>query len=326
MIARGIAAFALAGAATLERLFQSPSLSGAAPRCRSCRRTGGSPPCCATAPTTATATTCGRWTPPPARRGCWSIPKLGSGAELSEEEKMRRERLRIAGTKGITAYQWAPDGRSILVPLDGDLYLAALDGSVRRLTETKETELDAQVSKTGRFLSFVRDQNLFVPTCQRRGAAADHRRRRHAQLGLGRVRRAGGDGPQHRPLVVAGRPLLAVARVDESPVKVVTRAAIGAEGTRLYEQRYPVAGSANALVDLYVMAPDGSPGEGRSRHRPRHLPRPGRLDARTARRSTSSARAATRRSSTCCASIPPPASRRCCSARPRRPGSTSTTI
>jgi dipeptidyl-peptidase-4 len=51
---------------------------------------------------------------------------------------------------------------------------------------------------------------------------------------------------------------LAVARVDETPVKVVTRAAIGAEGTRLYEQRYPVAGTANALVDLYVMAPDGS--------------------------------------------------------------------
>jgi dipeptidyl-peptidase-4 len=49
-----------------------------------------------------------------------------------------------------------------------------------------------------------------------------------------------------------------VVRVDESKVQVVTRAAIGAEGTKLYEQRYPVAGSANALVDLYVMAPDGS--------------------------------------------------------------------
>jgi dipeptidyl-peptidase-4 len=42
------------------------------------------------------------------------------------------------------------------------LYLAGLDGSVRRLTETKQTELDARVSETGRYLSFVRDQNLFV--------------------------------------------------------------------------------------------------------------------------------------------------------------------
>jgi dipeptidyl-peptidase-4 len=39
---------------------------------------------------------------------------------------------------------------------------------------------------------------------------------------------------------------------------VVTRAAIGAEGTKLFEQRYPVAGSANALIELWIMAPDGS--------------------------------------------------------------------
>src|SRR3546814_3282731 len=51
---------------------------------------------------------------------------------------------------------------------------------------------------------------------------------------------------------------IAVARVDESGVEVVTRAAIGADGTRLYEQRYPVAGTANAVVDLYIMAPHGS--------------------------------------------------------------------
>src|SRR3546814_15059273 len=68
----------------------------------------------------------------------------------------------IAGTKGIVAYEWSPDGEIILVPLDGDLYLASLDGNVRRLTETKATELDAQVSETGRYLSFVRDHNLYV--------------------------------------------------------------------------------------------------------------------------------------------------------------------
>jgi dipeptidyl-peptidase-4 len=50
--------------------------------------------------------------------------KLGSGAALSEEEKMRRERARIGGTKGIVAYDWAPDGKSILVPIDGELLVA----------------------------------------------------------------------------------------------------------------------------------------------------------------------------------------------------------
>ena len=49
-----------------------------------------------------------------------------------------------------------------------------------------------------------------------------------------------------------------MARVDESPVAVVSRAAIGAEGTKVYDQRYPLAGTSNALVDLYIIKADGS--------------------------------------------------------------------
>lgn len=59
---------------------------------------------------------------------------VGSGAELSEAEKMERERARLSGLKGIVAYDWAPDGKHLLVPIDGDLYLADLAGTVRRLT------------------------------------------------------------------------------------------------------------------------------------------------------------------------------------------------
>jgi dipeptidyl-peptidase-4 len=51
---------------------------------------------------------------------------------------------------------------------------------------------------------------------------------------------------------------IAVERFDEAPVKVFSRAAIGASGTKVYDQRYPAAGTPNALVDLYVMKPDGS--------------------------------------------------------------------
>jgi dipeptidyl-peptidase-4 len=52
--------------------------------------------------------------------------------------------------------------------------------------------------------------------------------------------------------------LIAVERFDEAPVGVVTRAAIGADGTKVYNQRYPAAGTPNVLVELYVMNPDGS--------------------------------------------------------------------
>ncbi len=184
--------------------------------------------------------------------------KIGSGGAISEEEKMRRERARIAGTKGITEYGWAPDSRSILMPIDGDLYVATLDGNVRRLTNTAATEIDPKVSETGRYLSFLRDHNLFVmdaSTGQEHPLTADGGGTLSwgaaefvAQEELGRD-----TGQWWSP----DDRYMAVTRVDESPVQVVKRAAIGASGTELIEQRYPAAGTKNAIVDLYVMTPDG---------------------------------------------------------------------
>jgi dipeptidyl-peptidase-4 len=184
---------------------------------------------------------------------------VGSGAELSEAEKMQRERARIGGSKGIVAYDWAPDGKSILVPLDGDLYLAGLDGNVRRLTNTPGGELNPVVSPRSGFVSFVRDQNL------------------HAMPLGGEESQAvttGGGGTVHfgEAEFVAQEELdrrpgywwspdeqhIAVERFDEAPVHVFTRAAIGASGTKTFEQRYPAAGTPNALVELYVFKPDGT--------------------------------------------------------------------
>ncbi len=50
---------------------------------------------------------------------------------------------------------------------------------------------------------------------------------------------------------------IAVERFDEAPVGVVTRAAIGASGTKTFEQRYPAAGTPNVDVSLFVIDPDG---------------------------------------------------------------------
>ena len=185
--------------------------------------------------------------------------KIGSGGEISEEEKMRRERARIAGTKGITDYGWAPDSRSILVPIDGDLYLATLDGSVRRLTETAATEIDPKVSETGRYpvasSATTISSSWTRPAGSERALTSDGGRTLSwgaaefvAQEELGRDTGYWWS-PDDR--------YIAVARVDESPVAIVKRAAIGASGTELIEQRYPVAGTKNAIVDLYLMTPDG---------------------------------------------------------------------
>ena len=184
--------------------------------------------------------------------------KTGSGAELSEAEKMQRERDRsVAGSTGIASYDWAPDGKSILVPVDGDLYLASLDGQVTRLTNSSASELNGVVSPKGGFVSFVRDGNLFVQPIGGQERQVTQGASDTVSWGVAEFvaqeemdRRTGyWWSPDDQ--------LIAVARVDESPVGIVTRTAIGGEGTKVYQQRYPAAGTPNALVDLYITRPDG---------------------------------------------------------------------
>jgi dipeptidyl-peptidase 4 len=247
---------------TLERVFASPSLNGPSPRAVKLSPDGRT--VTMLRPRDNDRERFDLWamdigTP---NAGPWRMLvdslKIGSGADLSEAEKMQRERARIGGSKGIVAYEWSPDSQSILVPLDGDIFVANLNGRVSQVTKTEGSELDATVSPKGGFVSFVRDQNLVTverATAKERALTTDGKDTLSwgvaefvAQEEMDRTR-----GHWWAPDDSA----IAVARVDERPVLVVSRAAIGAEGTKIYDQRYPFAGAANALVDLYIMTPDG---------------------------------------------------------------------
>jgi dipeptidyl-peptidase-4 len=258
-LAMTIATSATAAPLTLERIFGSPALSGAAPRAVKLSPDG------------TLATLLRNRADDRDRYDLWAIDtatgqshmlvdseKLGSGAALSEEEKMRRERARIGGTKGIVAYDWAPDAKSILVPIDGELLVAGLDGSVKRLAGTKGA-LDARISTAGHYASFVRGQNLHVVnlasgadaalTADGGGTVTWGSAEFVSQEEMGRTA-----GHWWAPGDIA----VAVERYDEAKVPVVTRAAIGADGTKMFEQRYPAAGKPNVAVELWVIAPDGS--------------------------------------------------------------------
>lgn len=185
--------------------------------------------------------------------------KLGTGKQLSEAEKMQRERQRIGDLKGIVSYDWAADGKAILVPLDGDLFLAGLDGKVSRLTDSSGDELNPALSPRGGYVSFVRDRRLWTgkvgaearPVTPEEAAETVHWGEAEfvAQEEMARFTGYWWAPDDSR---------IAVQRFDDAPVGIVTRTAIGAESTRTFQQRYPVAGSANSLVSLFVMAPDGS--------------------------------------------------------------------
>jgi dipeptidyl-peptidase-4 len=184
---------------------------------------------------------------------------IGTGEEISEAEKMRRERARVGGTKGIVEYEWAPDGKSVLVPLDGDLYLADVaSGGIRRLTSTPETEIDAHVSEGGRYVSFVRGQNAFVIDLST-GAERPLTRQGQGTVTCGTAEFVAQEEMDRRTGTwwAPGDGRVAVECFDEAKVQVVTRAAIGANGTKTFEQRYPAAGTPNVTVSLLLMDPNG---------------------------------------------------------------------
>ena len=245
------------GQLTLERVFASPALSGPTPRAVKLSPDGQ------------TATLLRPRATDRDRYDLWAVDvasgsqrmlvdstKIGSGAALSEAERMNRERQRIGNIKGIASYSWAPDSRSVLVPIDGGLWLAQVDGTVRQLTATATT--DAQLSPKGRFASFVRDRNAFT---------LDLTSGKEAALSHDGSDTIGWGAPEfiaqeelHRYVGTWWSPTearVAIERIDESKVKVVQRAAIGADGTRVFAQRYPAAGTPNAVVELWIMAPDG---------------------------------------------------------------------
>lgn len=178
------------------------------------------------------------------------VPDAG---ELSEAEKARRERQRISA-RGVVDYSWDEQGRYILAPLEGDVFLAnRADGSVRRLTQTPGDEIDAKVSPLGNFVSYVRDQNLFVfnlTTNRERALTTD---------GSGLVSWATAEFIAQEELDrdtgywwSPDEKRIALERYDESPVDVIPRLDITGGGASVVEQRYPRAGRPNAIVELYV--------------------------------------------------------------------------
>ncbi len=179
---------------------------------------------------------------------------------LSDEEKARRERQRIAALSGIVDYQWAPDARRLLFPLGGELYLYDLDRSgreaVRQLTHGEGFATDAKLSPKGGFVSFVRGRNLWVIELAS-GRQLQLTDDGSATIGNG-VAEFVADEEMDRHTGYWWAPddsAIAFARIDESPVPVQKRYEMYADRVEVIEQRYPAAGDANVLVKLGVIAP-----------------------------------------------------------------------
>jgi dipeptidyl-peptidase-4 len=263
---------ALAGSAaelTIERLFDDPPLSG--PRARSVR----------VAPSGDRVLFLRGRDDDQFQLDLWEVALGGGDAtphrlldsrrllpeeHLSDEETARRERERTAAYHGILDFQWSPDGRRLLVPLGGDLYLVelpagadpALEPAITRLPLGHHDLIDPKISPRGRYVSYLYRQNLYVYDLQAR------RERALTRDGGGAVHNAEAEFiAQEEFAQTSGYwwapddTRIVFKRFDESRVPVVKRMQTYARGVETVEQRYPAAGQANAALRLGVLAPDG---------------------------------------------------------------------
>lgn len=179
---------------------------------------------------------------------------LHTGNEaLSEEEKARRERRREYGT-GIMEYQWSSDGKALLFPLAGDAFYVEMGSdNAKQILKTESFETDIKVSPKNNFISFIREQNLFIK-----------------HINSGEETQITGDGggvikngmaefvAQEEMSRMTGywvspdESKIAYIRVDESPVDIITRTEIYADNVKVVQQRYPRAGTDNVTVKLAI--------------------------------------------------------------------------
>jgi dipeptidyl-peptidase-4 len=172
---------------------------------------------------------------------------------LSDEEKARRERLRLSGS-GIVSYTWSKDGKALIFPLAGDVYFYVLGAKkAQRLLDTPKFETDIKLSPKGNYVSYIREQNLYIMEIATREETA--------------ITTKGGDDikfgmaefvAQEEMSRMTGywwapdESAIAFTRTDESGVKDAVRSEIYADRIDMINQKYPFAGTDNAVVELFV--------------------------------------------------------------------------
>jgi len=180
---------------------------------------------------------------------------LYSGPEnLSDEEKARRERQRIFG-KGILEYTWSDNGKALLFPLNGDIFYFELGAKkAKKLTNGEGFATDVKFSPKGNFISFVRDQNLYLIDIK------TGKTRALTQSGGNTIKFAMAEFVAQEEMGrmtgywwAPDESQIALTKVDTSPVKVATRNEIYADSIKLFDQRYPFAGTPNVKIELGLL-------------------------------------------------------------------------
>ena len=185
-----------------------------------------------------------------------STDLLAGPEKLSQEEKNRRERQRIY-ENGIIAYQWDTAGEALLFPLGGDVYLYNLaEKQAVRVTQTEGFETDPKISPLGRYVSYVREDELYI---------YDRQKSREKKLTKGAgefIRNATSEFVAQEELDrdtgywwSPDETKIAYLQIDESPLAIAERLDFSADGVTTISQRYPFAGTDNVRIKVGIVKP-----------------------------------------------------------------------
>ena len=240
---------------TAERLFDSPSLSGALPSQVRFSPDGAFVAYLANPPDDRDRTDLycydvgGRET-----RRWIDASRVTAVGEATAAEKAERERRRVF-SRGVTNYRWLPDGRRLCCAIDGALYLFdRTGGALQPITPPGARQTDLTVAGDGRHLSYVRDGDLYVYDIER---SVEDRLTHDARDGVTNgLAEFIAQEEMHRFeghwWSTNGR-FLVFARVDETVIPTTHRYEFTASALVAYPQRYPYAGGVNATVELAVL-------------------------------------------------------------------------
>jgi dipeptidyl-peptidase-4 len=183
----------------------------------------------------------------------------GGHEALTDEEKMRRERMREIGA-GLTGYDLSFDGQRILTSLSGRLYL--VERSSGKVTSLRDHAAgparDAKLSPDGRWASCIRGYDLYVTdlgTLEERavttGGTADRSNgvaEFVAQEEMGRYTGYWWSGDSR---------WMAFEQADQSDVEMLYIADARLPGNEPSARRYPRAGGTNVGVRLGIVPVTG---------------------------------------------------------------------
>jgi dipeptidyl-peptidase-4 len=163
------------------------------------------------------------------------------------------------GRRAPAQYQWASDGAGIL--FQGPTALAWLDlksQAVRTLVSGKAAIADPKISPDGKFVSFVRDHNLWLVNL------ADSKERAITQGGTEEIRKGELDWvyPEELEIKTAywwspDSSAIAYLEMDERKVSQYPLVDFASPSGEAELERYPVAGGANPVVRVLVVSVQG---------------------------------------------------------------------